>query len=113
MVTKWPSRQVKLLIENAVSPEEYRLWLLRSTPVRTNAEQRPLRPPVSYEKLIDDYLNESRRDNPGTGCVFSALIGAMSLARAVSDEALSREILKMVAKFLKNYNSEHRAVKRA
>jgi predicted DNA-binding protein (UPF0278 family) len=105
MVTKWPSRQVKLLIENAVSPEEYRLWLLRGTPVRTNAS--------IYEKLIDDYLNESRRDNPGTGCVFSALIGAMSVARVVSDEALSREISKMVAKFLKNYNSEHGAVKRA
>ncbi len=30
-------------------------------------------PPVSYEKLIDDYLNEGHRDNPGTGCAFSAL----------------------------------------
>src|SRR6266852_3141860 len=33
---------------------------------------------------------------------FSALVGAMSLARAVSDEALSREILKTVAERLKN-----------
>jgi TetR/AcrR family transcriptional repressor of nem operon len=33
---------------------------------------------------------------------FSALIGAMSLARAVSDEALSREILKTVADLLKH-----------
>jgi TetR/AcrR family transcriptional repressor of nem operon len=33
---------------------------------------------------------------------FSALVGAMSLARAVSDEALSREILKTVAALLKN-----------
>ena len=33
---------------------------------------------------------------------FSALVGAMSLARAVSDEALSREILKTVAHLLKN-----------
>ena len=32
---------------------------------------------------------------------FSALVGAMSLARAVSDEALSREILKTVADLLK------------
>ena len=107
--------------------------------------------PVSYEKLIDDYLNEAHRDNPGTGCAFSALapeiarsdertraltseqvrndiqliaalrpakdkrtarsrailtfsafVGAMALARAVSDEALSREILKTVAELLKN-----------
>jgi TetR/AcrR family transcriptional repressor of nem operon len=108
-------------------------------------------PPVSYEKLIDEYLNEAHRDNPGTGCTFSALapeiarsdkrtraltseqvrndiqliaalhpakdkrtarsrailtfsalVGAMSLARAVSDEALSREILNTVADLLKD-----------
>jgi len=107
--------------------------------------------PVSYAKLIDDYLNEAHRSNPGAGCAFSALaaeigrsgkraralaseqvrndlqliagllpgkdkraarpkailtfsalVGAMSLARAVSDEALSLEILKTVAEVLKN-----------
>jgi len=111
-------------------------------------------PPMSYEKLIDDYLNEAHRDNPGSGCAFSALapeiarsdkqtraltseqvrndieliaalrpskdkrtarsrailtfgalVGAMALARAVSDEALSREILKTVAQLLKNPSS--------
>jgi len=113
-------------------------------------------PPVSYAKLIDDYLNEAHRSNPGAGCVFSALapeiarsdkrtrglaseqirndieliaallpgkdkrtarsrailtfsalVGAMALARAVSDEALSREILKSVAELLKNSASEY------
>jgi len=113
-------------------------------------------PSVSLAKLIDDYLNEAHRDNPGTGCAFSALaaeigrshertraltteqvrndiqliaglipdnephaaraqailtfsalVGAMSLARAVSDEALSREILKTVAERLKNSASKH------
>jgi TetR/AcrR family transcriptional repressor of nem operon len=109
-------------------------------------------PAVSYAKLIDDYLNEAHRDDPGTGCAFSALageiargdkrtralateqirndiqliaglvpgkdknknaarskailtfsalVGAMALARAVSDEALSREILKTVKELLK------------
>jgi TetR/AcrR family transcriptional regulator, transcriptional repressor for nem operon len=33
---------------------------------------------------------------------YSALVGAISLARAVSDEQLSREILKSVARLLKN-----------
>ena len=33
---------------------------------------------------------------------FSALVGAMSLARAVSDDGLSREILKTVADLLKH-----------
>lgn len=37
---------------------------------------------------------------------FSALVGAMSLARAASDEALSREILKTVAERLKNSASK-------
>ncbi len=108
-------------------------------------------PPVSYAKLIDEYLSQAHRNNPGTGCAFgalageiarsdkrtralaseqirndiqliagllpgkdkraarskailtiSALVGAMSLARAVSDEALSLEILKTVAELLKN-----------
>jgi len=117
--------------------------------------------PVSYEKLIDEYLNEAHRDNPGTGCAFSALapeiarsdkrtraltseqvrndiqliatllpdkdkrtarsqamltfsalVGAMSLARAVSDEALSREILKTVGEHLKPFASKQQASKR-
>jgi TetR/AcrR family transcriptional regulator, transcriptional repressor for nem operon len=108
-------------------------------------------PSVSLAKLIDDYLDEAHRDNPGKGCAFSALapeiarsdkqtraltseqvrndiqliagllpgkdksrarsrailtfsalVGAMSLARAVSDEGLSREILETVGQFLKN-----------
>ncbi len=107
-------------------------------------------PPLTYARLIDNYLNEAHRDDPGTGCAysalaveisrsdkrtralaseqirndlnliagllpgkdkrtarsrailtFSALVGAMSLARAVSDESLSREMLKTVAKLLK------------
>jgi len=111
-------------------------------------------PAVSYAKLVDDYLNEAHRDDPGTGCAFSALaeeiarsdkrtralateqirndvqlladllprkdkdknkaaarskailtfsalVGAMALARAVSDKALSREILKAVKELLK------------
>ena len=111
-------------------------------------------PPVSYAKLIDDYVSEAHRNNPGTGCAFSALaaeiarsdkrtralateqirndlqliagllpgknkrmsrskailtysalVGAMSLARAVSDETLSAEILKSAADLLKNPDS--------
>ena len=106
--------------------------------------------PITFAKLIDDYLSDVHRKNPGAGCAFSALapeiarsdkrtrkltsdqvkadlellvgllpgkakrvarsrailtfsalVGAMSLARAVSDEALSHEILKTVADLLK------------
>jgi TetR/AcrR family transcriptional repressor of nem operon len=107
--------------------------------------------PLTFAKLIDDYLSDVHRKNPGVGCAFSALapeiargdkrtrtltsaqvqrdlellaallpgkdkraarsrailtfsalVGAMSLARAVSDEVLSREILQTVAGLLKN-----------
>ncbi|QNI30622.1 TetR/AcrR family transcriptional regulator [Alloacidobacterium dinghuense] len=105
---------------------------------------------LSFENLIDDYVSDVHRKNPGAGCafsalapeiarsdkrtraltskqvkadlelivgllpgkdkrarsrailIFSALVGAMSLARAVSDESLSREILKTVADLLKH-----------
>src|SRR5882724_12149057 len=30
-------------------------------------------PPVSYAKLIDEYLSQRHRNNPGAGCAFSAL----------------------------------------
>ena len=112
--------------------------------------------PLSFAKLIDDYLSEVHRKNPGTGCAFSALapeiarsdkrtrsltseqvrsdvqliatllpgrdrrtarsravfiisalVGAMSMARAVSDEALSREILETVGELLKNSAVSH------
>ena len=113
--------------------------------------------PVSYAGLVDDYLSDAHRKNPGTGCAysalapeiarsdkrtraltseqvrndlelivgllpgedkraarskailtFSALVGAMSLARSVSDASLSREILKTVAELLKNSAVEHK-----
>jgi TetR/AcrR family transcriptional regulator, transcriptional repressor for nem operon len=111
-------------------------------------------PPVTYESLIDDYLSQAHRNQPGTGCpvvalagdiarsdrrtravvtreirdsidllatlirgtneqdkgtgraqailTYSALVGAIGVARAVSDQQLSREILKTVAQLLKN-----------
>jgi TetR/AcrR family transcriptional repressor of nem operon len=111
-------------------------------------------PSVSLSELIDDYLSDTHRKNPGTGCAFSALapeiarsdkrtraltseqvrkdlqlivgmlpgegkraarsrailtfsalVGAMALARAVSDEALAREILNTVGDLLKNPQS--------
>ena len=109
--------------------------------------------PVTYESLVDDYLSESHRNNPGTGCpvgalagdiarsdkrtralvtqqirdniellatllrdasekdkgtarsraimTYCALVGAIGVARAASDEQLSREILKTLAVRLK------------
>ena len=117
-------------------------------------------PPVSLAKLIDSYLSAAHRDDPGTGCAFSALapeiarsdkrtraatseqvendiqliagllpdedkrtarsqailtfsalVGAMSLARAVSDDTLSREILETVREHLKRFASKQQGIK--
>jgi len=119
-------------------------WRRQSTAVAS------VRPPLSYAKLVDDYLSEAHRNHPGSGCAISALageiarsskrtrallteeirnafqliadltpskdngsarsaailtlsalVGAIELSRAVSDEALSREILKTVGALLK------------
>ena len=35
---------------------------------------------LSFEKLIDDYVSDAHRKNPGAGCVFSAL--APEIARS-------------------------------
>jgi len=110
--------------------------------------------PVRYESLVDEYLSETHRAHPGTGCAvaalsgdisrsdkqtralvtgeirdniklleelirntgpkskssarsqavltYCALVGALGMARAVSDKQLSHEILKTVAELLKN-----------
>jgi TetR/AcrR family transcriptional repressor of nem operon len=111
-------------------------------------------PPVTYASLVNEYLSETHRKHPGTGCpvaaltgdiprsdkrtralvtgdirdniklleglirdtdpkskhsarshailTYCALVGALGVARAVSDKPLSREILKTVAGLLKN-----------
>jgi TetR/AcrR family transcriptional repressor of nem operon len=60
------------------------------------------RQPLFFAKLVDDYVSDAHCKNPGMGCAFSALVGTISLARAVSDEALSRESLKSVGALLNN-----------
>src|SRR5271163_888487 len=132
------------LVAEAVSAA-FGFWQRQKEAAETDGQ------PLSFAKLVDDYLSDGHRKNPGTGCafsalapeiarsdkrtraltteqvrndldliagllpgkdnraarsrailIFSALVGAMSMARAVSDEALSHEILKSVADLLKN-----------
>src|SRR5258708_21121605 len=60
-------------------------------------------PPVSYTKLIEEYLNEAHRDNPGTGCTFSALAGEIARSdkrtRALASEQI-RNDLQVIARLL-------------
>ena len=60
-------------------------------------------------KLLPD--KDERTARAQAILTFSALVGAMSLARAVSDEALSREILKIVGEYLKRFAAKQQGSK--
>ena len=55
---------------------------------------------VSYAKLIDEYLNEAHRDNPGAGCAFSALAAEIARSdkrtRALASEQLENDLQEVV-----------------
>src|ERR1700716_2464702 len=57
-------------------------------------------PAVSYTKLIDEYLSEAHRDNPGSGCAFSALAEEIARSdkrtRALASEQV-RNDLQLIA----------------
>jgi len=60
-------------------------------------------------ELVAALIRDPREKDEGTVrshaiLTYCALVGAISVARAVSDEQLSREILKTVAQVLKNLN---------
>jgi TetR/AcrR family transcriptional repressor of nem operon len=48
--------------------------------------------PVSYETLIDEYLSEAHRDNPGTGCPFSALAPDIARSSKETRALVTRQI---------------------
>jgi TetR/AcrR family transcriptional regulator, transcriptional repressor for nem operon len=137
------------LVAEAVS-SAFGIWQRKKEAAESSGQ------PLSFAKLIDDYVSDAHRRNPGAGCAFSALateiarsdkrtraltsaqvrsdleliagllpgedklaarsrailtfsalVGAMALARAVSDEALSHEILKTAGDLLKTPISQH------
>jgi TetR/AcrR family transcriptional regulator, transcriptional repressor for nem operon len=53
------------------------------------------------EPMIDNYLNEAHRDNPGTGCAFSALAPEIARSdqrtRALSSEQVRNDIQLIAA----------------
>jgi TetR/AcrR family transcriptional repressor of nem operon len=57
--------------------------------------------------LLATLIRDTKEKDKGTArsqavLTYCALVGAIGMARAVSDEQLSREILKTVAQLLKN-----------
>lgn len=61
---------------------------------------------------LENSIRETSREDKGAArslaiMTWCALVGAITLARAVSDEQLSREILKTVAQLLKTTTRSH------
>ncbi len=48
-------------------------------------------PPLTYAKLVDDYLSEAHRDHPGTGCPFGALAGDIARSGKQTRALLTEE----------------------
>src|SRR5258708_25721103 len=49
-------------------------------------------PPVTYESLVDDYLSEAHRDQPGTGCPVVALAGDIARSDRQTRTVVTRGI---------------------
>src|SRR5438309_11307963 len=49
-------------------------------------------PPVTYESLVDDYLSEAHRDQPGTGCPVVALAGDIASSDKRTRAVVTRQI---------------------
>jgi TetR/AcrR family transcriptional repressor of nem operon len=52
--------------------------------------------PLSFAKLIDDYLSDVQRNNPGTGCAFSTLAPEIARGdkrtRALTSERVKNDL---------------------
>jgi hypothetical protein len=48
--------------------------------------------PLTYAKLVDDYLSEAHRDHPGSGCAISALTGEIARSGKRTRALLTEEI---------------------
>src|SRR6202521_3963392 len=60
--------------------------------------------PMPYGRLVDDYLNETHRDDPGTGCAFSALAPEIARGdkrtRALASEQIRNDTQLIVGSLL-------------
>jgi TetR/AcrR family transcriptional regulator, transcriptional repressor for nem operon len=49
-------------------------------------------PPDPYERLVNDYLSEAHRNNPGAGCPVSALVGEIARTGKGTRALVTRQI---------------------
>src|SRR5258707_10202543 len=64
-------------------------------------------PPVTYELLVDEYLSEAHRNNPGTGCPVGALAGDLARTDRRTRALVSRKVrdnIELLATLVRNTN---------
>src|SRR5260370_15346976 len=68
-------------------------------------------PPVSYESLVDGYLSEAHRDQPGTGCPVVALAGDIARSdkrtRALVTQQI-RDNIELLAPLIHDANEKNK-----
>jgi TetR/AcrR family transcriptional regulator, transcriptional repressor for nem operon len=65
--------------------------------------------PFTYESLVDDYLSETHRDHPGTGCPVGALAGDIARSDKRTRAAVTRQIrddIELVATMIRDTNEK-------
>src|SRR6266550_4219002 len=64
-------------------------------------------PPVTYESLVDDYLSEAHRNQPGMGCPVGALAGDIARSDKRTRALVTRQIrdnIELVATLIRDTN---------
>jgi TetR/AcrR family transcriptional regulator, transcriptional repressor for nem operon len=73
-------------------------------------------PPVTYESLVDDYLSEAHRNQPGTGCPVGALAGDIARSDKRTRALVTRQIrdnIELVATLIRDTNEKDKGTARS
>src|ERR1700674_1846773 len=65
--------------------------------------------PVTYESLVDDYLSETHRNHPGTGCPVGALAGDIARSDKRTRAVVTRQIrdsIDLIATLIRDRNEK-------
>src|ERR1700737_4814970 len=73
-------------------------------------------PPVTYASLVDDYLSETHRNRPGTGCPVGALAGDIARSDKRTRAVVTRQIrddIELAATMIRDRNAKDKGTARS